>query len=451
LHNQQRLSPADAGLLALEARRGMPLHAGAVLLFDGPAPSLEELSERVRARLAWLPRYRSLVAEVPLRQGRPIWVADPDFALEHHVRGAALPAAAGEAELAALTGDLLGRPLERTRPLWELWLVENVSGGRFALIAKTHSALIEGGGDLLALALDGGEPQAARGVLPPAVPEAAPPPLQLLLETLAQRATSPREALATAHALAGRAREELRWRDLDLLDRVSGPPRSRLSARPGPGRSFAWVDAGLKGARRAKERLGGTLNDIVLTAVAGALGRYLREHGDDTDGLTLRALMPLAHPGTHGRLLASYAPLPVGIEDPRRRHAEISRALDGLRASGRARAAAQMLEADGHAPGAVIARAARLAVGQHAYNLAIANIPGPQQPMALLGRRLTAFYPALPLLRGQGLSVALVSYCGRLCFGLLADHDAITDLDLLASMLRESLRELPRAPAKRLA
>jgi diacylglycerol O-acyltransferase len=404
----------------------------------------------VRARLAWLPRYRSLVAEVPLRQGRPIWVADPAFALEDHVRGAELAGAAADAELAALAADLLARPLERTRPLWELWLVENVSGGRFALIAKTHAALIDNGGDLLALALDGGELEAA-GAPRPREPEPAPALLELLLRTLAQRATSPREALATAHALTGRAREELRWRELDLLDRVGGPPRSRLGARPGPGRSFAWVDAGLKGARRAKERLGGTLNDIVLTAVAGALGRYLREHGDDTDGLVLRALIPLAHPGTHGRLVASYAPLPVGIEDPRRRHAEISRALDGLRASGHARAAAEMLDADEHAPGAVIARAARLAAGQHAYNLAIANIPGPQQPLALLGRRLTAFYPALPLLRGQGLSVALVSYCGRLCFGLLADDDAIADLDELAAMLKESLRGLPRAPAKRLA
>jgi len=447
LHNQRRLSPADAGLLAVEARRRMPVHAGVVALFDGPAPSLAELSERVRERLAWLPLYRSALAEVPLRQGRPIWVSDPAFALEHHVRAIALPGAGGDAELAALAGNLLERPLERARPLWELWLVENVSGGRFALIAKTHPALIDGGRDLLALALDGGEVTPAGAAAPPTAP--APPPLQLLLETLAQRASSPREALGAARALSARAREELRWRDLDLLDRIGGPPPSRLAARPGPGRGFAWVDAGLKGARRAKERLGGTLNDIVLTAVAGALGRYLREHGDDTDGLVLRALVPLADPAADGRLLASYAPLPVGIEDPRRRHAEISRALDGLRASGRARAAASMLEAEGHAPGAVIARAARLGASQHAYNLAIANVPGPQQPLSLLGRELRGFYPALPLLRGQGLSVAVVSYSGRLCFGLLADEDAIADLDKLAALLKASLRELPRAPAKR--
>jgi hypothetical protein len=149
-------------------------------------------------------------------------------------------------------------------------------------------------------------------------------------------------------------------------------------------------------------------------------------------------------------LIAGYAPLPVGIEDPRRRHAEISRALDGLRASGRARAASDLLESAGPAPGAAVGRAARLALRHHAYDLVIANLPGPQRRMTLLGRELAALYPALPLLRTQGLSVAVVSYAGRLCFGLLADYDALADLDLLATRLAESLRELPKAPAKRI-
>ncbi|HXR13728.1 MAG TPA: wax ester/triacylglycerol synthase family O-acyltransferase [Solirubrobacteraceae bacterium] len=446
MHDPQRLSPADAGLLALEQRRRMPLHAGVVALFDGDAPALGELLERVRTRLALVPRYRRSVVTVPFGQGRPRWAEDPAFSLEHHVRATALPGGAGENELMALASHLLERPLERARPLWELWLVESLAGGRFALIAKTHAALIDGDGnrDLLAVLFDGGGAPAVPG----RSPGPPPPALALLLEALAERATSPREAFESARLLGGRAREELRWRELDLLERLGAPPASRLNTRSGSHRRFAFLDAGLKGARRAKERLGGTLNDVILTAVAGALGRYLDEHGEDTDGLLLRALVPLADAGS-GRLLASYAPLPVGIEDPRRRHAEISRALDGLRASGRARAASELLDAEGLAAASVLARAARLTASHHAFNVAIANVPGPQTPLRLLGHELRAVYPALPLVRNQALSIAVVSYAGRLCFGLLADYDAVGDLERLAALLKESLRELPKAPLKR--
>jgi WS/DGAT/MGAT family acyltransferase len=444
LHKRQRLSPTDAGLLGLEERRRMPLHAGTVAVFEGAAPDLRELRERVAARLPLLAHHRSTPAPVPLRQGRPLWVADPAFSLEHHVHATALPDGGGEHELAALAARLFERPLQRGRALWELWLVENVSSTRFALIAKTHLALLDSGPDVLALALDAELTQRSPAPAPPP----APAPLRLLLETLAERATSPRENLEHARAAGARAREELRWRDLDPLSLIGPPVRSQLYARPGLGRRFAWVDAGLKGARRSKERLGGTLNDVVLTALAGALGTYLREHGQDTDGQLLRALVPLAG-GAEG-LIAGYAPLPVGIEDPRRRHAEISRALDGLRASGRARSASDLLESAGSAPGATVGRATRLALRHHAYDLVIANLPGPQRRLTLLGRELAALYPALPLLRTQGLSVAVVSYAGRLCFGLLADYDAIADLDLLATLLAESLRELPKAPAKRI-
>jgi diacylglycerol O-acyltransferase / wax synthase len=193
--------------------------------------------------------------------------------------------------------------------------------------------------------------------------------------------------------------------------------------------------------RKAKERLGGTVNDAVLTAVAGAVGRYLRVHGDDTDGLVLRALVPLAD-ARSGRLIATYVPLPVGIEDPRRRHAEISRALDGLLSSGRAVAVEVLVELDGFAPPTIISQAARLQARQRAFNVAVANIPGPQHVRRLLGRELRSIYPALPLARNQALSVAVVSYAGRVCFGLLADRDALGDLDLLAGALEQSLAEL---------
>lgn len=426
----------------------MPLHTGWVLIFDGTPPSLAELTAHVRARLALVPRYGRRVQAVPLRQGRPLWASAPALALEHQLRSAALPGPGGERELAELAGRVFAARLERDRPLWELWLIERLSGERFALIAKSHEALVDGedNRDLLSVLLDGArrppEPEPATTLEPARPPNPASPP-RLLLEALAERASNPLEALETLRALGARAREELEWHDLDLVGRLGAPPASRLNSRVGPHRRVIWADVGLKRARRAKERLGGTVNDVVLTAVAGALGGYLRAHDQDTAGLILRALVPLAD-GASGRLLASYAPLPVGLEDTRRRHAEISRALDGLRSSGRAVAVEDLVELDGFAPPTVISQAARLQARQRAFNVAVTNIPGPRGARRLLGRELRAIYPALPLAHNQALSAAVVSYAGRLCFGLLADCDALADLDLLAGQLEQSLAELAK-------
>ena len=435
----ERLSRTDAGFLALEDRRGLHMHAGCVLVFDGVAPELAELTERIAARLDGVPRYRRQVVTTGPFPGRAVWVDAPRLALAGHLRHTALPGAADDAELARLAARVFSAPIDRGKPLWELWLVERLAGERFALVSKVHHALVDGEAnrDLLSLLFDAEAeaPGAARRSAPPGAGRG-----RLLAERLTDR---PREALEQALTLAGRSREELEWRDLDPLARVGAPPRSRLNTPVGRDRRYAWVEVGLGRLRKAKQRLGGTINDAVLTAVAGALGRYLRAHGEDTDGVVLRALIPLAD-ASSGRLVASFVPLPVGIEDPRRRHAEISRALDGLRSSGRAVAVEALVELYGFAPPSVISQAARLQARQRAFNVAVTNIPGPQGKRRLLGRELRAIYPALPLARNQALSVAVVSYAGRLCFGLLADSDALEDLDLLAGALEQSLAELAK-------
>jgi len=433
--NPGRLSRTDSGFLALEDRRGLHMHAGCVLVFDGVAPDLAELTERIAERLDGVPRYRRTVVTTGPFPGRSVWVDAPRLQLAGHLRHTALPGAANDAELAQLAARVFSARIDRGKPLWELWLVERLAGERFALVSKVHHALVDGEAnrDLLSLLFDAeaAAPSAARSEASPSAGRG---------RLLADR---PREALETALALAGRAREELEWRDLDPLARVGAPPRSRLNTPIGPDRRYAWVEVGLGRLRKAKQRLGGTINDALLTAVAGALGRYLRAHGEDTDGVVLRALIPLADAGS-GRLIATFVPLPVGIEDPRRRHAEISRALDGLRSSGRAVAVEVLVEVDGFAPPSVISRAARLQARQRAFNVAVANIPGPQAARRLLGRELRSIYPALPLARNQALSVAVVSYAGRLCFGLLADSGALEDLDLLAEALEQSLAELAK-------
>jgi diacylglycerol O-acyltransferase len=445
LHNPQRLSAAETGFLELEDRRGVHMHVGCVLVFAGVAPGVAELTELIRSRLDLVPRYRRSVVAVPLRQGRPLWIDDPNLALSYHVRDVALAGPADDAALARFAGGVLSQPLDHDKPLWELWLVERLAGERFALVAKTHHALVDGEAnrDLVSVLLDS-EPGAPRRDPEPAwLPQPRAGRAQLLLEALTERASDPSEAFAAARALGARTREELAWRDLDPLARSGAPPRSRLNVPVGAHRRCTWIEIGLERLRNAKERLGGTVNDAVLTAVAGAVGRYLRVHGDDTDGLVLRALVPLADVAT-GRLLATYVPLPVGIDDPRRRHAEISRTLDGLRTSGRALAAEAQVELDGFAPPTILSQAARLQARQRAFNLVVTNVPGPQSPRYLLGRELRAIYPAVPLARNQALSVAVISYAGRLCFGLLADHDALADLELLGGLLKEALAELPK-------
>ena len=421
------------------------MHAGCVLVFDGVAPDLAQLTERIRSRLDRVPRYRrTAVATGPGPwMDRATWVDAPRLPLAGHIHHTALAGAADEAELARLAARVFSTRIDRGKPLWELWLIERLAGERFAVISKVHHALVDGEAnrDLVSLLFDeeAGAPSAER----PSAAAPRPPRRtgRHLLEGLTSAASGPREAFETARTLAVRAHEELAWRDLDPLGRVGAPPRSRLNTPIGPDRRYAWVEVGLERLREAKQRLGGTINDAVLTAVAGALGRYLRAHGEDTDGLVLRALVPLAD-ASSGRLIATYVPLPVGIEDPRRRHAEISRTLDGLRSSGRAVAVEVLVELDGFAPPTVISQAARLQARQRAFNVAVTNIPGPRDARHLLGRALRSIYPALPLARNQALSVAVVSYAGRLCFGLLADCDALADLDQLAGQLEQSLAEL---------
>jgi WS/DGAT/MGAT family acyltransferase len=440
--NPERLSRTDAGFLALEDRRGLHMHAGCVLVFDGIAPDLAQLTQRIRSLLDRVPRYRRTAVATGPGLDRAAWVDAPRLALAGHIRHTALAGAADEAELARLAARVFSARIDRDKPLWELWLIEALAGERFAVISKVHHALVDGEAnrDLLSLLFDedAGRPSAGQQSA-----GGARRTRSMLVEGLTSAASGPREALETALKLAARTREELAWRDLDPLARVGAPPRSRLNTPIGPDRRFAWVEIGLGRLREAKQRLGGTINDAVLTAVAGALGRYLRAHGENTDGLVLRALVPLAD-ASAGRLIATYVPLPVGIEDPRRRHAEISRTLDGLRSSGRAVAVEVLVELDGFAPPTVISQAARLQARQRAFNVAVTNIPGPRAARHLLGRELRSIYPALPLARNQALSLAVVSYAGRLCFGLLADCDALADLDLLAGQLEQSLAELAK-------
>jgi WS/DGAT/MGAT family acyltransferase len=455
--NTDRLTGLDASFLHLE-RGPSHMHVAGCAVFRGDPPAYAELIEAISSRLHLVPRYRQRLAFVPLDQGRPLWVDDPHFNISFHVRHAALPRPGGEAQLRRLAGRVFSQPLDRGRPLWELWLVEGLGEDRFALLSKTHHALVDGvsGVDIATVLFDTSpEPMP---VAPPDT-EWAPRPLpsgaQLLGEALLERATVPaemarglRRALRGPRTLAARSARALAGVGAFTWAGLQPAPDSPLNVRIGPHRRFTWVQGDLNTFKQIKNTLGGTVNDVVLAAVAGGLGRYLRRRGDDVEGMELRAMIPVSvradiERGALGnRVSAMYASLPVGVRDPEQRLAQITRSMDGVKESGQAVGAQVLTQLSGFAPPTIMAQAARLQARQRMFNLVVTNVPGPQFPLYMLGRRLEALFPMVPLAENTALGIAIMSYDGQLNFGLVSDLDALADVEDLAADLAAAIEEL---------
>ncbi len=455
-----RLTGLDSSFLHLE-RDSAHMHVAGCMVFEGQAPDYDELVEQIVSRLHLVPRYRQRLAYVPLNQGRPVWVDDPHFNPNFHVRHTALPSPGGEAQLKRLAGRVFSQALDRSRPLWELWLVEGVGGDRFAILSKTHHALVDGvsGVDIATVLFDASPDPMP--VAPPDhewVPRPLPSGAQLLADALLERATVPAEIVRGVRATLRGPRNVVA-----RLGRAAGgvsamakaglqvAPSSPLNVRIGPHRRFTWVNGDLTQFKAIKNALGGTVNDVVLASVAGALGRYLRLRGEATDDLVLKAMVPVSvradvERGALGnRVAAMWAPLPVGLSDPVQRLLAISRDMEGIKDSGQAVGAQVLTQLSGFAPPTIMAQAARLQARQRLFNLVVTNVPGPQFPLYMLGRRLEAMYPMVPLAENQALGIAIMSYDGQLNFGLNADYDALPDLEALADELRASIEELVAA------
>jgi len=453
-----RLSALDATFLHLE-REGAHMHVASVMLFEGEPPAYQDLVSALESRMHLVPRYRQRLAFVPYEQGRPVWIDDPHFNVGYHVRHTALPRPGSEAQLKHLAGRLFAQPLDRAKPLWEVWLVDKVAGGRFALICKTHHALVDGvsGVDITSVLFDASPDPAPVAPAPRWLPSPAPSRAQLLGDALRERATVPGEAArglralsrGPRHALAG-VRDQLTGIGALAWAGLNPAPRTPFNVPIGPHRRYTWVDADLGEFKAIKGVLGGTVNDVVLAAVSLALGRFLRDRGHDTEGLVLRAMVPVsvradAERGALGNRVATmWAPLPVGIEDPRECFAQVHEAMAGLKESGQAVGAQALTELAGFASPTILSQAARLQSRQRFFNLVVTNVPGPQFTLYLLGRRLTALYPVVPLARQQALGIAIMSYDGTLGFGLLGDYDALPELDALAGDLRDAIADLAR-------
>lgn len=452
-----RLSPLDSSFLGLEDESSH-MHVATVLVFDGKAPSYDEFFESVERRLHLVPRYRQRVAWVPFDLSRPRWMDDPHLNLRYHVRAAALPHPGSESELRDLAGRVFSQQLDRDKPLWELWLVEGLEGGRFAVLSKTHHALIDGiaGVDLISVLFDA-EPDESKAPQPDKrwLPRPKPSGAELAAEAIVENAIVPSELLRSAGGLIERPAQVAGgiWERLVGLGAmawagISPAPPTPYNERIGPHRRFTWVRTALADLKAIKTELGGTVNDVVLATVAGALGRHLRRRGYDTHGLELRAMVPvsLRVPGQRGdtgnQVSAMMAPLPVGVEDPRARYQTVREAMDELKTSGQALGARTLAELTGFAAPNIMSQASRLMMRQRFFNVVVTNVPGPQMPLYLLGREMRDSFPMVPLAANQGLGIAIMSYNGRMDFGLVADRDLVPDLEELADDVQDSLTEL---------
>ena len=423
-----RLTGLDASFLHLEDASAH-MHVASVMLFEGPPPPYDDLLEAFELRLPLVPRYRQRLAFVPLGQGRPRWVDDPHLNLRYHVRSTALPSPGSERQLQELAGRVFSQQLDRDKPLWEVWLVEGLEDDRFAVLSKTHHALVDGisGVDIISVLFDTSpEPVTPAGPgdrwLPRPLPRARPAARRgagrarhdpgrdrpLRARRVPRPAPHPRAPRATPRSGVG----AMAWAGLNPA------PSSPYNAPIGPHRRFTWVRANLRDIKAIKDSLGGTVNDVVLATVAGALGRHLRRRGQNTDGLELKAMVPVSvrrdvERGALGnRVAAMMAPLPVWCQEPVARLDIVREELKGLKSGGQAVGAQVLTDLSGFAPSTIMDQASRLMARQRFFNLVVTNVPGPQFPLYLLGRRMLDPFPMVPLAKNQGIGVALLSYDG---------------------------------------
>jgi WS/DGAT/MGAT family acyltransferase len=466
-----RLTAIDAGFLAQE-KPNTHMHIGGLVLVEGPPPPLEDFLAHVRSRLGLVPRYRQKLAFPPLESGLPMWVDDPTFNLDYHVRHTALPQPGDRQSLLRLAARIFSQRLDRSKPLWELWLIEGLDSaaeggdgeagrGGFAILSKTHHALVDGvsGADLGTVLFDLSPEGTPLPEPEPWVPRPEPTRAQLVargLETTARRVAGlAGSTLADPGRLLDRGREVAVGVGEVARAALTPPSSTPFNVEPGPHRRFCTVEAELKEFKEVKDVLGGTVNDVVLACVAGGLRHFLRERGVQTDEVMLRACVPVSvrdesrRSALGNEITIMLAPLPVDVADPVERFEAVRAAMDDLKESKQAIGAAALADMQDFAPPTVFAQASRLQFSFRMYNLLVTNVPGPQFPIYVLGRRMRSIFP-IPFLAGRrALAVAVMSYDGGMDFGLLGDYDALPDLDVVGEGIEGSLAELLAIARKR--
>jgi WS/DGAT/MGAT family acyltransferase len=438
------------------------MHIGSTVIFEGPAPTEAEFQAMVASKLPLVPRYRQKVRFVPLDLGRPLWEDDPHFNISYHVRHTALPAPGGQEQLRNLIGRVMSQMLDRTKPLWEMWVVEGLEDGHWALISKTHHAMVDGvsGTDLLAVMLDSA-PDPERPVAPEWNPVAPVSNTRLLAETLGERVLSPYELVRGARRIVRAPRSfasevAATAKGVTSMAGVAVPKAaSSLNGAIGPHRRYSWARGRVSEVKTVRSALGGTLNDVVLAAISQGFRELLISRGESVEGRTVRSLVPVSvrRPGEKGsynnRVSAMFAELPVGVEDPVERLRSVTAQLARLKDSKQAVAGDVLTGLTGFAPPMLLAVGMRVAfrAPQRNINTVTTNVPGPRIQLYGAGRRMLEAFPYVPLAGRVRIGIAIFSYLDTLNFGLTGDFDTTEDLDVLALGIEAGMADLVKASA----
>jgi diacylglycerol O-acyltransferase / wax synthase len=467
MSDYERLSALDASFVGIEDSC-CHMHVGGVLLFDsGPLHTrdggldIDRIRQFVHARLHLVPRFRQRLAYLPYER-LPVWVDDDRFRLAYHVRHTALPRPGDERTLKRLVGRIMSQPLDRARPLWEMWFVEGLDENRFALISKTHHCMIDGisGADLISVMMEA-EPSPEPGEPLPWSPRPHPSDARLLVDEFKRRVAQPFQvfdaavdAVRNPGATLGKIENAVSALAEALTPALRPASVTPINVEVGPHRRFDWTAMSVADFKAVKGILGGTLNDVVLATVSGALRRFFSRRGVDADDLDVRAMVPVSvrsqdQRGNLGnRVTEMVAALPVNIEDPVARLGAVRATMAGLKESKQALGGEVLTAiADWTVPNLLV-QAVRLAERSRPYNLVVTNVPGPQIPLYFLDCPMLTTYPVVPLFHNMALVVGLFSYNGGLFWGLNADWEQIPDLHDFVLALEASFAELQKRAAQ---
>jgi WS/DGAT/MGAT family acyltransferase len=457
----QRLSALDASFLYMESPT-TAMHVGSVARFTPPAGEsfdYDAFCALVSRRISLVPRYRQKIRWVPGHLANPVWVDDEDFDITYHVRRSALPKPGNDEQLRALVGRLQSRQLDRARPLWEIYLVEGLADGRFAIVTKTHHAMVDGisAVDIGTVLLDA-SPTPQDAPHDDWVPQPEPSRAGLVLGAVADTLRRPtvaidtvRASLSDAKATAGRALGALGGIASVARTSLRSAPESPLNATIGEQRRFGMASTALDDYKRIRKAHGGTVNDVVLATVSGALRAWLLTRGEAVvPSTTVRAMVPVSvrndtESSALGNRVSSYfVDLPVGEPSPVVRLHQVSYAMKGHKESGQSVGADALVRLTGFAPPTIHSAAARLGAGlsRRLFNVIVTNVPGPQFPLYAAGARMDDCFPVVPLAKGQAVTIGLMSYNGGVYYGMNCDRDAMADIDVLATCIEDSLAEL---------
>ncbi len=452
----QTMSPLDASFLHIEDAV-THMHIGSVGIFEGPAPQRGEVRAAVAARLPQVPRYRQKVRFVPLTLGRPAWVDDPYFNLDYHVRRTALPAPGGDEELRNLVGRVMSQQLDRSKPLWEMWVAEGLDDGRWALISKTHHCMVDGvsATDLLSVILSTErDPETPEGEAWRAEPE--PSAAALIGHSLALRAASPYEVVRTGlAAVRGPRRVLSKAVDttrgmVNMRSLLERNPSGSLNGPIGPHRRWDWARARLSDIKQIRQPHGATINDVVLAVITNGFRELLLSRGEPVDGVVIRTLVPVSvraeseHGTYNNKVSAMFAELPAGLEDPVERLGALHEQMQDLKRSGQAVAAERLTALSGFAPAMLLALAGRVGtrLPQSSVNTVTTNVPGPQTPLYIAGRRLLEAFPFVPLGGHVRVGIAIFSYDGGINFGVTGDYDTSPDIGVVCRGIERGVEQL---------